>query len=686
MVKKRTRRLIATGLSIATLTGVGTGLIAPAALASGSNGSITVDSLEMLTGTTSGNDSTYLTDLGKQVRAATDEKSGMSVVGLDISNEYNQWWGNVLNYQLQGDESIPSAILIQQGRALLTKITGTTSETPETTPTAPATTEPETNEPENPGESTETENPGESTQPETPATTTPQVNGQEFTQAEDGSLTATLSDTLTDTNTPTLTSVDITDENGQSTTRELTYTQPETTLQDGVTFVTRTATLTGTFTSQNGDQAYVITVVSSRAEDTSFKNLAFIQKTGEGTVTEHAMPNFDPATQSYEITLGADAVTDAFTLSATAGIDAKVSTVTKSLDGATRILHISVNDTQYTVTVKFAAADLHEDSPAKLTGIYVNLTGEATKGELINGWDPNRLDYTIQIGEKDPSPFILPLGSDDVSISAGDVTQTADTAQQTWTVTATENGATRDYSVTVVRHHDWVSADEKFTPAEPIAQTPSTEPNDPADTSLASHGYVDANGKYVPVDAAEYTIPEGAVFSYAAKNGQTVSVTSSKVAGMTYQYVANVLSPDGNHFSQETLTVTYITDATHNASLQGINVNGEKISGFDPAQTTYNATVDNIAEWTVVPVFDKLTGMSVKTEKNGDTATITVTSADGLEKTVYTVHATQKPETILTSSALATTGSNITLISVITALLAAVGIGFTQMFRIKQKH
>lgn len=686
MVKKRTRRLIATGLSIATLTGVGTGLIAPAALASGSNGSITVDSLEMLTGTTSGNDSTYLTDLGKQVRAATDEKSGMSVVGLDISNEYNQWWGNVLNYQLQGDESIPSAILIQQGRALLAKITGTTSETPETTPTAPATTEPETNEPENPGESTETENPGESTQPETPATTTPQVNGQEFTQAEDGSLTATLSDTLTDTNTPTLTSVDITDENGQSTTRELTYTQPETTLQDGVTFVTRTATLTGTFTSQNGDQAYVITVVSSRAEDTSFKNLALIQKTGEGTVTEHAMPNFDPATQSYEITLGADAVTDAFTLSATTGIDAKVSTVTKSLDGATRILHISVNDTQYTVTVKFAAADLHEDSPAKLTGIYVNLTGEATKGELINGWDPNRLDYTIQIGEKDPSPFILPLGSDDVSISAGDVTQTADTAKQTWTVTATENGATRDYSVTVVRHHDWVSADEKFTPAEPIAQTPSTEPNDPADTSLASHGYVDANGKYVPVDAAEYTIPEGAVFSYAAKNGQTVSVTSSKVAGMTYQYVANVLSPDGNHFSQETLTVTYITDATHNASLQGINVNGEKISGFDPAQTTYNATVDNIAEWTVVPVFDKLTGMSVKTEKNGDTATITVTSADGLEKTVYTVHATQKPETILTGSALATTGSNITLISVITALLAAVGIGFTQMFRIKRKH
>lgn len=394
---------------------------------------------------------------------------------------------------------------------------------------------------------------------------------------------------------------------------------------------------------KNITQKYEISVTATRAEDKHFALQAVTRTPATGDPVSIPIEGFDADKTDYQITLPMDGVTDVYSLSDDHGVDATVSKPTVSLGAnASRILSVTANGKTYRVTINFKSSDLKPDSPAKLAGIYVNLKGDKAKGTLITGWDPNRLDYVLTVGEQDPSPYILPEAADGVTVKAGDVEQSADAAKQTWTATDTKTGVSRDYTVTVVRQHSWKTAVEEFTPKDPVAQEQSETPKDDKDTSLTSHGYVGKDGKYTPVNDTTYDIPEGGVFSYKAKAGQSASVSVAKVSGMTYRYTVTVLPKDTTAApSQQMFTVTYLTAKTHTATLTGIAVDGSLINGFNPDTREYTVGVANPDKWTVSPQYDKLTGMSVKTDKQGADATITVTSGDGEVQTVYKVHATR---------------------------------------------
>lgn len=417
-------------------------------------------------------------------------------------------------------------------------------------------------------------------------------------------------------------------------------------------FVRLTGTASGDVTIQDAASKKSVTVpvevdvTADRAQDKSFTGLTVTRTNakGETTVYDGAKDfnaKFNPSTHEYTLTLPADAVGDSYTLGLTHGVDAQASKPTLTLgEGASRMLKVNVNGADYTVNVKFQPADLKADSPAKLTGLYVNKTGENTKGQLIDNWDPNRLDYVLALGEKDPSPYVLPEAPDGVTIKGGNITQNAQSTRQEWIVTDTATGVSRTYSLTVTRPVK--TAVTEFKPADPAKQDSTVDPESQQDTNLASHGYTGKDGKYVVSDKGSYEIPEGGTFAYEPKNGQSATVTVAH-EGMTYTYTVNVLAPDGSTFAQHTYTVTYITAATHKAQLTGILVDGTAVKGFDPARHEYNASVNDPDEWMVSPQYDKASGMTVSTEKKGADATITVTSGDGLVKTTYKVHVTRKP-------------------------------------------
>lgn len=449
-------------------------------------------------------------------------------------------------------------------------------------------------------------------------------------------------------------------------------------------FVRLTGTASGDVTIQDAASKKSVTVpvevdvTADRAQDKSFTGLTVTRTdaTGKATVYDGAKDfnaKFNPDTHEYTLTLPADAVGDSYTLGLTHGVDAQASKPTLTLgEGASRVLKVNVNGADYTVNVKFQPADLKADSPAKLTGLYVNKTGENTKGQLIDNWNPNRLDYVLALGEKDPSPYVLPEAPDGVTIKGGNITQNAQSTRQEWIVTDTATGTSRIYSLTVTRPVK--TAVTEFKPADPAKQASTVDPANQQDTALASHGYTDKTGKYVTSDKDSYIIPEGGTFAYTPKNGQSATVTVAH-EGMTYTYTVNVLAPDGSTFAQHTYTVTYITAATHKAQLTGILVDGTAVKGFDPARHEYNASVNDPDEWMVSPQYDKASGMTVSTEKKGADATITVTSGDGLVKTTYSLTVTRKPFGGNGNNALglASTGIGIGWVGWLIGILAIIG-------------
>lgn len=422
---------------------------------------------------------------------------------------------------------------------------------------------------------------------------------------------------------------------------------------DGATskFVRRVGTADGTVkvtdpgSGKTMEVPFHIIATADRAQDKSFTGLTVTRTDAKGQTTVYdGTKDFDqkfsPDVHEYTLTLPASATGDSYTLGLTRGVDSEAGTPTIALgEGASRVLKVTVNGVEYKVNVKFQTSDIQADSPAKLSGIYVNRTGENTKGQLIDNWNPNRLDYVLALGEKDPSPYVLPEAPEGVTIKGGNVTQNAQSTKQEWIVTDTASGVSRTYSLTVTRPVK--TAVTEFKPNDPAKQDPSEDVKTPQDTDLTSHGYVGKDGKYVKADKDTYEIPEGGAFAYEPKNGQSATVTVSH-EGMTYMYTVNVLAQDGYAFAQHTYKVTYITQPTHLAQLTGILVDGTSVNGFDPAKREYTAAVNDPNEWMISPQYDKTTGMSVSTEKNGSDAIITVTSGDGLEKAVYKVHVTKK--------------------------------------------
>lgn len=465
-----------------------------------------------------------------------------------------------------------------------------------------------------------------------------------------------------------------------------------TTTDDGSYVAQRTTVNTdkgenqATITNKDGKQTQIkikFNLKATRAWDASAKlTLTYTDKSGNQRsidVSGYDKTKNDPVTLDK---LPYSEIGDAFTLSATHGPDADVTisprqTVaadgTRSWDVTTTYVAKSDNPqtehvtTHTTVTLPFdAPARQVTDTDARLAGLLVN-------GQPIAGWDADTLDYTI-VAKGDETYKVSPKAADGQTVAASDVTQGAGTTRQEWTVS--KNGQTRVYSVTVIRKHDPTAA-ERFEPADPTDRDGKTPAPDPSTTDVP-YGYTikDKDGKtqYKPFATDDHTIPEGGVFAYQSYQNQVVTVKGGRVSGMTWRYTLTVLSPD-NHVGIHTVDVTYLTAATHKADLTGIRFDGKDLDGFDPARHEYAVQVSDPARYTVMPVFDQSTGMTVSTHKTDGKAVVTVTSADGLTKTVYTFNISQAPLPILSGTQagrLAQTGTVAGAIGVAVAVLAAV--------------
>lgn len=402
-----------------------------------------------------------------------------------------------------------------------------------------------------------------------------------------------------------------------------------------------TGRLTGTISVDGIEQHWSVDVTSTRTEG-RVSALNVLQRNADGSTTSHPVDGFDPSKTDYTLTLPADAATGSYSLGYASASDTDKVTegkpIAPSLDGATRVLKITLNGVTYTVRVAFAKPQSQpSNTAARLKGIYVNYDGTTGKGTLIAGWDPDVLSYTLHVPADAKGVYVLPEAPEGVSVKAADVIQSGWSTTQRWISTAGDQS--RVYQVTVVRDHDTPTADEAFQPGKPADRDGATQTQNRAETNLVSHGWTDAKGVYHAENGDSYRIGEGGSFAYASYAGQTVSVSTEKISPMNYRYTLSVLAPDGATFAQHTYTVTYITEATTKAMLSGILVNNKPVNGFKPQETEYTVTVGNLDHWTVVPQFDKQSGMSVTTSRDKATARITVTSADGLNKRTYTVHA-----------------------------------------------
>lgn len=402
-----------------------------------------------------------------------------------------------------------------------------------------------------------------------------------------------------------------------------------------------TGTLNGTINVDGIEQHWSIDVTSTRTEG-KVSMLNVLQRHADGTTTSHPIDGFDPAKTDYTLTLPSDAATGSYSLGYASASDTDKVTegkpIAPSLDGTTRVLRITLNDTTYTVRVAFAKPQQRpSNTAARLAGIYVNYDGTTGRGTLIEGWNPDVLSYTLHVPADAKGVYVLPEAPDGVSVKAADVIQSGWSTTQRWISSA--GNQSRVYQVTVVRDHDTPTADEAFQPGKPADQDGATQTQNRAETNLVSHGWTDVKGVYHAESGDSYRIGEGGAFAYASYAGQTVSVATEKISPMNYRYTLSVLAPDGTTFAQHAYTVTYVTEETTKAALSGIQVNNKPVSGFKPSVTEYTVTVGNLDHWTVVPQFDKQSGMSVTTSRDKATARITVTSADGLNKRAYTVHA-----------------------------------------------
>ena len=452
------------------------------------------------------------------------------------------------------------------------------------------------------------------------------------------------------------------------------------------TFVRRTATGT-VYTDKDGKQQAVkiggldmkVNLTAQRAHDSSAKlTLTYTDKDGKQQtrdVTGYDKDKDGPVTLDK---LPYGEMGDAFSLSASTGTDATVTVGRQSVgDNGSRSWSVTTTYTdekggQHTHTMQVT---LPFEQPARqVTDTDARLAGLLVNGQPIAGWDADTLDYTI-VAKGDETYKVSPQAADGQTVAASDVTQGAGTTRQEWTVS--KNGQTRVYSVTVIRKHEPTAA-ERFEPADPTDQDGKTPAPGPSVTDLKSYGYTikdkDGNTQYKAFATDDHTIPEGGVFAYESYQNQVVTVKGGRTSGMTWRYTLTVLSQD-NHVGIHTVDVTYLTAATHKAELTGIRFDGKDLNGFDPARHEYAVQVADPARYTVMPVFDQSTGMTVSTHKTDGKAVVTVTSADGLTKTVYTFNISQAPLPVLSGTqagSLAQTGTVVGAIGVAVAVLVAV--------------
>lgn len=461
--------------------------------------------------------------------------------------------------------------------------------------------------------------------------------------ADDTGVTAHATTSLDAANQPTLDTISVA---GRTVTVDWAR-DVKTTTGDATTTYTRLGHAEGTISVAGVGQHWSLDLTASRTEG-KVAGLTLIGRTADGSTSSMNVDGFDPATTEYTVSLPAERVNESYTLGwkSAAGDDhpaALGKPIPPALGAnATRILKVTLNGTTYTVHVEFAKAKPAPDDPAaRLTGIYVNLDGRHEKGTLIEGWDPDTLSYTITRPADSQGVYILPEAPDGVTVRAGDVKYTGWASEQSWSVRA-RNGQSRVYTVRVVRQHE-PTADERFAPDEPRDLKGTTPAPSDSTTTLARVGWTDGDGAFHRAASDGFTIREGGRFAYEAYAGQTVAVSTERLAGMTWRFAFDVLAPDGQTYARHTYTATYLTRATHTARLDMILIDNQRLAGFDPDATEYTVKVANLDHWVAGAEFDKTTGMAVTIRKTRDTASLTAISADNLVRRTYTVHAVQRP-------------------------------------------
>lgn len=433
---------------------------------------------------------------------------------------------------------------------------------------------------------------------------------------------------------------------------------------------------TATRTLDNG-QTLTVELTASRAWNAKL-SIGVEHRTADGNTTPIPRIDLEDATAAdtpLDVTLPTlphAAAGDQYTPAVTGGDDATVTLKPTGLgDDGMRVFTGTVKATrtdgtivtrEFTIRQPFDKPSRTVDAPdAALDGLLVN-------GKPIQGWDPDILEYTITAGEDD-KVTVSPRAKAGQTVKASDTTLTAHSTVQHWTVTGPDGG-NRTYTVTLVRDHKTPTADEAFKPSDPKDTGGTREAPGPDTATLKSVGWT-KDGTYHAEKGDEYLIPEGGSFAYESYLGQIVKITPGRDHGMTWKYRIGVLVPDGVTYRTRTVTVTYLTEATHRAGLTGLSVDGRDVAGFSPDRLEYTVGVANPDRYVVTPSWDKQTGMSVTKHVDGADTTLTVTSADGLTSVVYRVH-------VEYDAGLAATGAGVTgvIMIAVVAVLAAAGAWF----------
>ena len=288
-------------------------------------------------------------------------------------------------------------------------------------------------------------------------------------------------------------------------------------------------------------------------------------------------------------------------------------TMTITFDQAAQMYSIVVTspdksvDQTYTVTL---VAPVNNN--ADLAGILIN-------GVMIDEFDKDKLDYTVNLPVENPKWTEPAMPS--IEAIAGTKGQTIevevnDLNEVTYiTVTAPDGKTQKVYELAI-----------------------NAKPSNNAYLASIAANY-DVLPLFEPTNLA-YSIEVAAseerpVITYQKGDGfqQVTEVESGD------KYLLEVTAQDGT--TKNVYEITFVTVYNNNAQLAGITLDGELLSGFEP--NTYEYDVELPVGTTVLPIIGVINGADGQTTQvvtngvNGD-AVITVTADDGVTSQDYTIH------------------------------------------------
>lgn len=314
----------------------------------------------------------------------------------------------------------------------------------------------------------------------------------------------------------------------------------------------------------------------------------------------------------------------------------------------------------YTITVKVAPADASTD--ATLSSLSISA------GTLSPAFDSATLSYTASVANNIDIITVNAVATDSAaSVSAGSTALAEGSNTIEVVVTAEDGATTKTYTITVTRA---LSSDALLSG---IALSSGTL--DPVFSNTTGDYYVTVANSVSSITVTGTVRHTGATVS--GNGSYALEVGTPKVISL------DVTAADGT--STKTYTVTVLraaADASTDATLSSLSVTdsagNELVASFDPATTSYNATVaycaSNFVTIMTTPTDSAALALGQQSgssqtfscdtvtrllDVGTNTFTITVTAEDGVTTKVYTVVVTlSEAATTLTISS-PTAGGNL---------------------------